>query len=81
MSYHKSGGYKSGGYKNNSGGATMPKSGMHYAPLCRKAGMAQAMACIDSRTKSRYTGSRKHNHYEGSSGYGDNENILGYNPE
>ena len=74
MSYHK-------GKNNADVGGIKPKSGMHYTPLCRKAGMAQCMDVVGSRTRSRYKGSGKHNHYEGASGYGDNENILGYNPE
>jgi hypothetical protein len=73
--------YKSG--NNNAAlGAIMPKSGKHYAPLCRSAGfnMANESTC-GSKTKSAYPHSSKHYHYEAASFFGDNENVRGYNPE
>ena len=43
--------------------------------------MGQATGFVDGRTRSNYPASKKHYHYEGASGYGDNENIVGYSPE
>jgi hypothetical protein len=74
--------HKYGG-KNNAGlGGIIPKSGKHYAPLCRSAGfnMANENTC-GSKTRSGHPHSSKHYRYEASSFFGDNENILGYSPE
>lgn len=59
-------------------GAAMPKTGKNREALSRPAGMSATLGAVHSKTCSRYKGSSKHNHWEGTSGYGGNENIVGY---
>jgi len=68
------------GYSNNSGGATQPKTGKQYVPICRKKQYSTTMMAMMSKTRSRYAGTSKHNHYEGIS-EDQGGNLHGYMPE
>lgn len=60
-------------------GAAKPKTGLNAAVLSRPQGMAQAVSFIGGKTASRYPCNKGVNyHYQGCSGFGSNENILGY---
>ena len=63
---------------NDGIGPIQPKTGDNVKPLVRSAGYNATVSAIQSKTKSSTTPSM-HWHYEGVSGYGDNENIKGYN--
>jgi hypothetical protein len=62
---------------NEAVGAIQAKTGDNVKALVRSAGYGATVGSIQSKTKSATTPSM-HWHYEGVSGYGDNENILGY---
>lgn len=74
-------GYSGGGKKNNSGGATQPKTGKQYVPLCRQSGYDQALTAVENKTRSQYPHTAKHYHYESTGFFGDNEEVVGYRPE
>lgn len=63
------------GHNNTAAGGIKPKTGDNAVAINRMAGMNQAVNAIQNKTRSRYKGSDKHNHYEGCGGYGSNENI------
>lgn len=63
---------------NEGAGAAQAKTGDNVKALVRSAGYGATVGAIQSKTKSNYPASSMAWHYEGVSGYGDNENILGY---
>ncbi len=65
---------------NNSGGATQPKTGKHYVPLCRNKQFTTTMGAMMSRTASRYPHTSKHYQYEGIS-EDQGGNVHGWSPE
>lgn len=62
---------------NEAAGAIQPHTGDIVKAIVRSAGYNATVGAIQSKTKSGQTPSM-HWHYQGVSGYGDNENILGY---
>jgi hypothetical protein len=69
-----------GGYSNNSGGATQPKTGDQYTPLCRKSQYSHTMGAMMSKTRSGHMATKMHYGYINIS-EDQGGNILGYNPE
>jgi hypothetical protein len=65
---------------NNSGGATQPKTGDQYTPLCRKSGYDKTMGACSSTTKTGHPHTGKHYQYE-SAMVDDQANLHGWDPE
>jgi hypothetical protein len=63
---------------NEAAGAIQPKTGDNVKPLVRSAGYGATVSALQSKTRSGHPASSMANHWEGVSGYGDNENIVGY---
>lgn len=71
---------KHGYSNNNSGGATQPKTGKQYVPLCRSKQYSTAMDAMMNKTRSGHQHSSMNYHYQGIS---DDQggNVHGYRPE
>ena len=64
--------------KNNDGaGATQVRPGIWDCAINRAAGYSKTMKACESRTRSRHTGTSKHNKWEGA-GSGTGGNVNGY---
>lgn len=63
---------------NEAAGATQAKTGDNVKALVRSAGYGATVSAVESKTRSRYHSGGMAYHYVGVSGYGDNENVLGY---
>lgn len=75
------GGYPSkGGYSNNSGGATQPKTGNQYVPLCRSKQYSTTMGAMMSKARSGYPATKENNLYKGIV-EDQGGHVLGYMPE
>jgi len=68
------------GSKNNHGGASQPKSGDHYTPLCRASGYDKTMGAMDSKTRSGHQHMSVNYDYK-SAMMDDGANVVGYHPE
>lgn len=66
---------------NNSGGATQPKSGDAYTPLCRGKGFSETMSAMESKTRSGHPATSKHNQWESAGGSETGGNVHGWSPE
>ena len=65
---------------NNSGGATQPKTGTQYTPLCRNKQYTTTMEACANRTRTGHPHTSKHYQYE-SAMVDDTANLHGYDPE
>lgn len=65
---------------NNSGGATKPKTGTMFTPLCRNKQYTTTMDACANRTRTGYPHTSKHYRYE-SAMVDDTANLHGYAPE
>lgn len=63
---------------NEGAGAAQPKSGDNVKALVRSAGYGATVSALESKTRSGHPASSMANDWHGVSGYGDNENIVGY---
>jgi hypothetical protein len=71
---------KSSYSNNNSGGATQPKTGKQYVPLCRSKQRSTTMSAMMNKTRSGYPATKENNLYKGIS-EDQGGNVLGYSPE
>jgi hypothetical protein len=63
---------------NDGAGATQAKSGDNAKAISRPAGYGATLSAVENKTKSGHPASSMANHWTGVSGYGENENIVGY---
>ncbi len=65
---------------NDGAGATQVKSGDLAKAISRPAGYSATVSACGSKTRSSHPASSMNNpwNFDGCSGYGDNENIVGY---
>lgn len=59
-------------------GGAQAKTGENLKALDRASGYGATVSAVESKTRSRYHSGGTAYHYVGVSGYGDNENIKGY---
>jgi len=65
---------------NNSGGATLPKTGTMFTPLCRSKQYSTTMDAMANKTRTGHPHTAKHYRYE-SAMVDDTANLHGYSPE
>lgn len=66
---------------HNSGGATQPKTGDQFTPLCRNKGFTSTMDAMSSRTRTGHPHTDKHYRYEGVVSTDQGGNVHGWSPE
>lgn len=59
-------------------GAAKPKTGYNRYALSRAAGYMATMKAVDSKVRSPYKGSEKHNEWESKGDNSSNDNLQGY---
>ena len=59
-------------------GATRPKTGYNRYALSRSAGYQATMKACESKVRSPYKGSEKHNEWESKGDNSSNDNLVGY---